>query len=113
MRTSRTVRTAGVGRKSYLSSGRASAMPRTRLRVLSHVALVGVRKLVAGNFDGAPGAEPLGVCAIPGVAQSTASMATTTRRTNAFLLMGPPVGRRDRGGDEPVPRGGVSSPARR
>src|SRR5215831_8862597 len=104
MRTSRAVRTAGVGRKSYLSSGTASAMPRTRLRVLSHVALVGVRKLVAGNFDGAPGAEALGVCAIPGVVQSTASMATTTRPANAFLLMSPPLGRRDSGDNEPVPR---------
>src|SRR5215467_3456691 len=103
MRTSRTVRTAGVGRKSYLSSGIASAIPRTRPRVLSHVALVGVRKLVAGNFDGAPGAEALGVCAIPGVVQSTISKATTTRRTNAFLLMNPPVGRRDSGGNEPIP----------
>src|SRR5215471_38650 len=107
MRTSRAVRTAGVGLKSYLSSGTASAMPRTRLRVLSHVALVGVRKLVAGNFDGAPGAEALGACAIAGAVQSTASMATITRRTNAFLLMSPPVGRRDGGGNEPVPRAAV------
>src|SRR5215471_8960489 len=104
MRTSRAVRTAGVARKSYLSLGIASAMPRTRLRVLSHVALVAVRKLVAGNFDGAPGVGALGVCAIAGVVQSTASMATTTRRTNAFLLMSPPVGRRDTGEYEPVPR---------
>src|SRR5213593_285495 len=72
MTLSRKVRTLGVGLKSYLSSGMTSTIPMTRLRVLSHVALAGVRKLVAGKLGWA-GAAP--------AVLRIASAATTTPRT--------------------------------
>src|SRR5438128_4948552 len=85
MTLSRKVRTAGVGLKSYLSSGMTSTIAMTRLRVLSHVALAGVRKLVAG--------KPGWAAAAPTV-PSIASTATTTLRVNEFLVIqaDPPVG---------------------
>src|SRR4026209_701951 len=111
MRVSRAVRTAGVGRKSYLSSGTLSAMPRTRLRVLSQVAFVGARKLVAGDLDGAPGGGPPGVWAIPGVAQRTTSTAATARRTNVSLVMGHLSGDETAAGTRPFPaRGDAITP---
>src|SRR6266700_4044283 len=100
MRISRKVRTAGVGLKSYLSSGMISASPRTSARVLSQVVLVGARKLVAGK-PGRPapaaGAGPLGVWAIPGAAHSRARAATTRLRISVSLLIIPPVRARDGG----------------
>src|SRR5438093_6578909 len=72
MTLSRKVRTLGVGLKSYLSSGMTSTIPMTRLRVLSHVALAGVRKLVAGKLGSAGAAAPV---------LRIASAATTTPRT--------------------------------
>src|SRR2546426_188323 len=83
MTLSRNVRTVGVGLKSYLSSGMTSTIAMTRLRVLSHVALAGVRKLVVG--------KPGWAAAAPTV-PSIASMATTTLRVNEFLVIVLPSG---------------------
>src|SRR5437867_1232043 len=82
MTLSRKVRTVGTGLKSYLSSGMTSTIPMTRLRVLSHVVLAGVRKLVAGNAGWAAAAP-----AVP----SIASAATTTLTANEFLAIVPPI----------------------
>jgi hypothetical protein len=49
--------------------------------VLSHVALVGVRKLVAGKLD----------WAAAGLAPRTASTATRTLRLNECVVIAPPV----------------------
>src|SRR6266568_5852244 len=85
MATSRNDRWAGVGLKSHLSSGMASTRPSTRVRVLSHVALVAVRKLVAGKLGGA------GVWANAGLATRTASAATRTLLLNECVIIAPPV----------------------
>src|SRR5215475_3518020 len=82
MTLSRKVRTFGVGLKSYLSSGMTSTIPMTRLRVLSHVALAGVRKLAAG--------KPGWAAAAPTV-PSIRSAAITTLRVNELLVIVPPL----------------------
>src|SRR5262245_37595069 len=82
MTLSRKVRTFGVGLKSYLSSGMTSTIPMTRVRVLSHVALAGVRKLVAGK----PG------WAATAPTEPSIESATTTRlRVNEFRVIVPPI----------------------
>src|SRR5207244_12501024 len=78
MTLSRKVRTFGVGLKSYLSSGMTSTIPMTRLRVLSHVALAGVMKLVAGMLGWAGAA--LAVLRI-------ASVETTTTHNPRHMCM--------------------------
>src|SRR5947209_173682 len=82
MTTSRKLRTAGVGLKSYLSSGMTSTMPVTRLRVLSHVALTGVWKLVGGKL-----VWPVVSPTLPRIA--SAMIATLVG--NVFLIMIPPI----------------------
>jgi hypothetical protein len=54
----------------------------TRLRVLSHVALAGVRKLVGGKLGCAAAAA-----AVPRIESTT----TTTLRVNAFRIIVPPI----------------------
>src|SRR6185436_5903900 len=78
MTFSRNVRTLGVGLKSYLSSGMTSTIPMTRRRVLSHVALAGVRKLVGGKLGWAAAAA-----AVPRIESAT----TTTLRVNEFQVI--------------------------
>src|SRR4029453_10198708 len=88
--TSRKLRTVGVGLKSHLSSGIASTSPTTRVRVLSHVALAGARKLVGAGWDADAPLPPADVCANAGMAPRITSETTTTLRAKELVRMTPP-----------------------
>jgi hypothetical protein len=77
----------GVGLKSYLSSGIASMSPSTSVRVLSHVALAGARKLVGVGWTGDAPLPLGGVCANTGAELMIISETTTTLHAKKIVRM--------------------------
>src|SRR5262249_10383702 len=70
--------------------------PTTRVRVLSHVVLAGVRKLVGAGWVADAPLPPAGVCANAGMAPRITSETTTTLRLSELVRMTPPEAVRGR-----------------